>query len=244
MSKRKDIKRPLVIGPVLAAAAVGLLLAGLAAAGSSVEVLRVLPSSQNPRITVLHNGNPLPAAKIAVFAADEQLRLSLSADEHGVVVLPPLPPARYHIAAAAADGLGADLVLVVSKHQKKKASSFSMDLFVRPPAPPTLEERIVAAESGPARERLREFKGIAVDPAGMGIPETRIEVLQEGSRGKVRVAITESDKSGHFSAQLPAGTYTVVFQVQGFSTRIQVLEITQTGDETDLRVHIELAAST
>jgi hypothetical protein len=221
-----------------------LLLVSIAAAKPSVEVLQILPSSQNARIRVLHDGNPLQNVKIEVFAADEHLRLSLSTDADGVAVLPPLPRGRYRIAANAPGGLGADLVLDVSKHKRKKPSEFSLVLFVRPPTPPTLEERIAAAEGGIVSERVQGFKGIAVDPAGAGIPQTKIEIFQKGSGGKAAVATAESDATGHFSTHLAKGAYAAIFRAQGFSTQICVFEITEDGEQKDLRIRLDLAPST
>jgi len=229
---------------LFAASAAFLLLASVTAAGPSVIVEQILPSSQNARIKVLHDGKPLQNVRINVFEAGEKLCLSLSTDADGAVVLPLLPPGRYHIAADGPDGLGADSVLDVSKHKKKKPSEFSLLLFVRPPAPPTLEERIATVEGSVDSERLQEFKGVTVDPAGAPIPQVMIEIFQKGSGGKARVATAESDATGHFSTHLANGTYTAILQAQGFSTQIQVFEITEEGEPKYLRIRLDLAPST
>ena len=229
---------------LLAAAAGCLLLARWVFADPSVEVLQIQPSSQNARITVLHNGNPLPATRVAVFTGDEQPRLSLSTDEHGVVVLPALPPGRYHLAVDASDGLGGDLVLQVSKHKGKKTSEFTLALFVRPPAPPTLAERIATAEESAPSERLQTLHGIAVDPSGAGIPRVKLQIFKKGSGAKTPLATAESDGNGHFFAQLAKGTYTAVLQAQGFSTRIYVFEITEDGEQKGSRIRLDLGPVT
>jgi hypothetical protein len=224
----------------LLAASVGCLLSvSWVIAKPSVTVLQVQPSSQNARITVLHNGNPLPEAKVAVFTADDQPRVSLATDERGVVVLPALPPGRYHVAVDASDGLGGDLVLQVSKHKGKKTSEFTLALFVRPPAPPTLAERIAAAEESAPNERLRTLHGIAVDPTGAAIPHVRLQIFKKGSGAKTPLAITESDDNGHFFVRLAKGTYTAVLQAQGFSTGIYVFEITEDGEQKESRIRLD-----
>jgi hypothetical protein len=217
-----------------------MLLATIVVAKPSVLVLQPLPSSQNARIRVLHDGRPLQNVKIDVFAADERLRLSLSTDEDGTVVLPKLPRGKYHIAASAAGDLGADLLLDVSSHKKKKPSEFSLMLT---PQPPTLAERIAGIEGTGVSERLREFEGVTVDPGGAPIPQVKIEFFHKGSGGKDRVATAESDSTGYFSTRLANGSYTVILMAQGFSTQIRVLEITGEGDQKSLRIRLDLAPS-
>ncbi len=229
----------------VAVAAGCLLLAGMATGNCSVvEVLKVQSSSQNVRIIALRDGNPLHDVKIEVFTSDERPLLSVSTNKYGVVTLPLLPPGRYHVAAAAPGGLGADLMLDVSKKKGKKTSAFSMELFVRPPQPPDLAKRITIAEETGASERLQEFRGLVEDPAGAGIRGTEIEVSQKGSLGKVQVAKTQSDTTGRFSVHLAAGAYTAVFQVAGFSTQIQIFEIAEDGAQRDLRIVLQLAPCT
>lgn len=228
-----------------------LLIAGLVlmadmrtAACSVVEVLNVQPSSQNIRITVLHDGIPVRDVKLEVLMADEQPRLSVSTDKHGAAALPSLPPGRYHIVATSSGGLGADLVLDVSKNRGKKISSFSMDLFVRPPPPPTLAQRIATAEGQATSKRIQSFHGILEDPSGAGIQRAKIEIFQKGSFGKAQVMKVASDATGHFSAPLANGAYTAVFQVPGFSTQIQVFEIELEGDIKESRIILQLAPCT
>ena len=197
---------------------------------SVVEVLSVEPSSQKVRIVALHNGNPLNNVKVEVFSKDEQPHMSVLTNKQGVARLSLSPAGRYHIAANAAGGLGADLILDVSKGKGKNESSFTLNLTLRPPPPPTLEDKIAAAESA-AAVRLRQFEGSVTDPAGAVIAQARIDVFKKGSRGTVRASQGESDATGHFSTQLPDGSYTAVFRVPGFSLYILVFEISET-DET------------
>jgi hypothetical protein len=119
-----------------------------------------------------------------------------------------------------------------------------MDLLVKPPLPPTLEEEVEAAESAPATARLQEFRGVVEDPSGTGISGTMIEIFQKGSRGHAPLAKTTSDPNGHFAVHLSVGAYTAVIQFIGFDTRILTFEIAEDGDAKDLRIPLQLAPST
>jgi hypothetical protein len=232
------MKRVLIIAGLL-------LLAGMGTGACSVvEVLNVQPSSQNIRITVLRDGITVRDVKLEVLMADEQLRLSVSTDKHGTAALPSLPPGRYHIVATSSGGLGADLVLDVSKNRGKKTSLFSMDLSVRPPPPPTLAQRIATAEGLATSKRMQSFHGILEDLSGAGIQGAKVEIFQKGSLGKAQVTKVASDATGHFSAPLADGAYTVIFQVPGFSTQIQVFEIALDGDMKESRIILQIAPCT
>jgi hypothetical protein len=216
------------------------LLTTIAPGVPSVEVLMVRPSSQTLRISVLQEGNRLQNAMVEVFREDGKSRFSLSTEEHGVAILPPRPSRGYNIAATTAGHLRADLLLDISKHKSNKPSELSLQLHV---VPPTLEELIVAAEESARTEWLREFEGVAVDPTGANLPQTRIDIFQQSSGGRVRVTTIESDATGHFSTHLPDGVYTATFQVHGFARQIHVFEINQDADQKDLRIRLDLAPS-
>jgi hypothetical protein len=210
---------------------------------SVVEVLSVEPSSQKVRIVVLHGGTPLSDVRVEAFSKDEQPHKSVSTNKRGVAQLSLSPPGRYHIAANAAGGLGADLILDVSKGKGKNVSSFTLNLTLRPPPPPSFEDRIVTAENA-AAVTLRQFAGSVTDPAGAVIAQTEIEVFEKGSRGTVRALQTESDAAGQFSAQLPEGSYTAVFRVPGFSVYILVFEISEADEPANaksLRIPLQIA---
>jgi hypothetical protein len=210
-----------------------------------VEVLALQPSSQHVLITVLQDAKPVQNVAIVVSGADDgQPRFSLVTDSHGVAKLPTLSPGNYCITATATPTLRAELCLAVSNRSGKKTSSFPMDLTVKPPSPPTLEEMVQAAENASATARLQAFQGVVKDPSGTGIPETRIEIFHKGSRAQARVAKTKSDANGHFSVHLADGSYTAVVQVPGFATQILTFEIRRDGDTKDLRISLQLAPST
>jgi hypothetical protein len=230
-----------------AIAACTLVSASLASAKpAEVQVLNVEPSFQHVRILTLYDGKPLQGVKLEVFSKDERRRLSLATNEQGIAKLSLSPPGRYRIAADAANGLGADLILAVSKGKGKKESSFTLNLAVRPPPPPSFEDKIVAAEkAGPVR--LRQFEGVVMDPSGGVVPQTRIGVFKKGSRGKLQIAKAESDASGHFFAHLSDGSYTALFSAQGLSTYIAVFEIAKDDDSADtagLRIVLQIGPFT
>jgi hypothetical protein len=224
-----------------------LVFAGFASAKpSEVQVLNAEPSFQHVRILTLYEGKPLQGVRLEVFSKGERHRLSLVTNEEGVAKLSLAPPGQYRIEADAAGGLGGDLVLAVSKGKGRNESSFTLELAVRPPLPPTLEQKILAAENT-SGARLRKFEGVVVDPIGTAIPQTTIIVFKRGSQGKVRMGKAKSDATGHFSARLADGSYTAVFSIPGFSTYIVALEITQDVDPANvngLRVSLQLAPST
>ncbi len=230
---------------VTTAVACLLLNATVASACSVVVVVNSQPSSQRVQIKTLQNGNPIKDVKIEVFTMDNQLRLfSLSTSDQGVASLPTLSPGRYLISATAVGGLGADLVLDVSKRRGHKASLFSMELGVRPPPPPTIEEKMTGAEKAFARESVKEFRGILQDPSGAGVPNASVDVYAKGSRDKSHALEIKSDQTGHFSATLADGTYTVLFQAPGFQTEILVLEISGNAEAKDLRISLKLGLCT
>jgi hypothetical protein len=210
-----------------------------------VEVLDLKPSSQHVRIRVLQDSKPVPNVAIVVSGvADGQPHFSVVTDSHGAAKLPTLLPGNYCIEASASPTLRADLCLAVSRRFGGKTSSFSMDLLVKPPLPPTLEESVETTENAPVTARLQEFRGVVVDPSGTGISGTVIQIFHKGSRGHGQVAKTTSEPDGHFAVHLPMGAYTAVIQFFGFDTRILTFEIAENGDAKDLRIGLDLAPST
>jgi hypothetical protein len=230
---------------VISAIVCFLLNASATSACDVVVVVNSQPSSQRVQIKTMQNGNPIKDVKIEVFTMDNQLRLfSLSTNDQGVASLPTLSPARYLIAATAVGGLGADLVLDVSKRLGHKKSLFLMELSVRPPPPPTIEEKMTGAEKAPSRESVKEFRGILQDPSGAGVPNAIVDVYAKGSRDKSRALEIKTDETGRFTATLADGTYTVLFQAPGFQTEIVVLEISGNAQSKELRIPLKLGLCT
>jgi hypothetical protein len=215
------------------AIAVGSLLFANLASGqcSVVQVLNVEPSSQRIRILTMHSGTPVSNARVEV----DELLMSVSTNKEGIARLRISRPGKYLVTANTFDGLGAEIILIVSKGKQKTRSSFTLNLL-------SFEDKIVAAENAGAM-KLRQFDGIVTDPSGAALAQTKIEVFKKGSRGKSQAAATESDSAGHFFAQLPDGFYTGVFSVPFFSTCIVVFEIAKGDDSAvakDLRIMLQL----
>jgi len=240
MRKRTAVKRMVITGFRPLVALLGcLVIAGALFSRPSVEVLMPQPSSQNPKIIVLHDGTPLQNAEIHVSTVEGETRASLATDEHGAVVLPRLRPGRYTIAANAPGNLQAYLLLDISKPNNKKPSEFSMQLRV---GPPSLEERIVAAEAEAAPEQVREFSGTVVDPSGAEIPKVKVAIYQRGSSGKTLVSTASTDANGRFAPRLPNGTYTAIFQAPGFAIRIYVFEVNKDSTAKKLLMRLDVGA--
>ena len=218
-----------------------LLVAITALARPSVEVLIPQPSSQSPKITIVREGTPIKNAEVEVSTADGKPRASLSADEHGVVVLPVLPAGRYTIAARAPDHLQAYLLLDISKKKNKKPSEFSMQLFV---GPVSFEEQIAAAEAGAPPDRAQSFNGTIVVPSGTAIPKIKIEIYERGSSAKKLLSSLFADAGGHFAVHLRDGAYTAVFQAQGFASKIYIFEVNADSAPKELRIRLDVGPVT
>jgi hypothetical protein len=108
----------------------------------------------------------------------------------------------------------------------------------------TLEEQIAIAEKGIVRERIWFYRGVVEDPSGNRIRGVNIDVFRSGSRGKTRMASTQSDSHGHFVVHLTNGECTAVMQAKGFSPLIYIFEITYEGVEKELRFRLNQAPKT
>jgi hypothetical protein len=205
----------------------------------SIEVLTPQPSSQSPKITVLHDRSPVQHTKVEVSTTEGKTVASLSTDESGAVVLPRLRAGRYTIAAVAPGRLQAYLILNISKHKSKKRSEFALQLQV---GPPSFEELVEAAEANTAPDRIQEFNGTVVDPSGATMLNTKIYIYQRGSNAKKLVCTVVTDKMGRFAAHLPVGAYTAVFQAQGFASRIDVFEINPDCVAKEKRIRLDVGA--
>jgi hypothetical protein len=211
----------------------------------SVEVLTPQPSSQSPKITVLHDRNPVQHTKVEVSTIDGKTVAVLSADESGAVVLPRLHAGRYTIAAVAPGRLQAYLIVDISKSKSKMRSEFALQLQV---GQSSFEELVEAAETNASPDRIPEFNGTVVDPSGAAMPNAKIYIYprgyihQRGSDAKKLVCIVVTDVMGRFAAHLPDGRYTAVFTAQGFETRIEVFEIKAGTEPKEKRIRLDLGA--
>jgi len=211
----------------LAIAATCLIIAALASGECVTIAVPGRPSYQNVRLEVLRNGKPQPNVTLTVVGQfnGKVARPAITTDVRGMAELENLPPGDYCINATAEPRLADTLCLNVSKSSDAKLSKFSMLLSPVPPPPPTLEERVQAAEKRPIELRGQTFKGQVTDVSGAGIPHAEIAVYRRASVEKQNPTKLSADDDGGFSAQLTPGKYTAVFQSQGFSTRFVPVEI-------------------
>lgn len=200
MAKRKDIHKGLIAGSGHITVGMAMLWAFLLyaslASSECVEVIPV-PSSRNVRITAHVNGKPLQGAEVEVF----QTGVSFYTDDQGVAMLPPLKPGFYSIVAASGEDLVASLYLHVMENSESKVSVFLMDL-----QPTAKAQMLATAAKMPVSERVQEFKGVAEDPSGAGVPGALIEVYPRDSEAKSKRIQLKAGENGHFSAPLADGT--------------------------------------
>jgi len=223
-----------------------LLLNGTLAAGNCtvVEVLSFQPSSQNARIAVSINGKPQKDVNVVLSSYDGQARLTTATDSEGVVNLPDLPPGKYCLAASVSPTLRADVCLEVAKNRGRKPSAFSMELRPSPPPPPSFEEELEAAEKAPITVRIQVFAIIVEDPSTAFVPGTKVAVYRRGLAERAHPLESTTDEQGRFTAPLPPGIYTAVFQISGFQTEFVSFEIAPDGSKEELRVKLKLAMCT
>lgn len=227
----------------LAVAAFCLSCAVFAVTAQVVMVLReARPSSQNPRLKILSGGKLQPGANLAVYNVDDEQKLSFKADSHGMARLPDLPPGRYCIAASTSPTLRAILCLQIADRHARKPSTFSMELAVQPPPPPTLEEKLEAAEKAPIGLLMRVFLGTVWDPSGAVIPRATVNVYRQGATDVAHPLKTTADVQGRFSAVLTPGKYTVVIESPGFEAQVVTIEISPDAPQKELNVKLNIGA--
>jgi len=231
----------------IAATAVSLLLLVAPSALCSVMVNGPpTKSSRNVVVTTLFEGKPRKGVKVEIYRCPKQMEanpsFTLITGEDGTVAPPALSPGEYCIVAFSDLNLVADLELRVSSHFKEKTSLFSMELVAT--RFPTWEQQLAAAEQMSVKGRLQNFSGVVRDPTGAAIRGVAIEIIRKGTQGKERVAQLKSDRDGRFSTELAEGWYIAVFLAQGFGTQLLPFEISKTQGDGDLRVRLEIGAST
>ncbi len=128
----------------------------------------------------------------------------LSTDGSGLAVLPPLAPAKYLATASAPENLGGSICVEISKKKSKQVSSFSLALKTLSPNSLTIEQMLAAAGSNAPSEHVQEFKGLVVEPTGMGVSGTVIQIFPNGDRLRddTRAVKVITDANGRFSAGL------------------------------------------
>jgi hypothetical protein len=219
-----------------------LFVAALACGECVIVVAPARPSYQNVRLEVSRNGKPQQNVTLTVVWQfnGKLARPAITTDVHGIAKLENLPPGDYCINATAAPRLADTLCLNVSKTSDARLSQFSMLLSPVPPPPPTLEERVQEVEKRPIELRGQTLKGLVTDISGAGIPHAEIAVYPRGSVKTQNPTKLSADDDGGFSAQLDPGTYTAVFQSQGFSTRFVAVEIAPEAPKQNMTVTLQI----
>jgi hypothetical protein len=213
---------------------------------SEVEVLNCAASSQEAHITIDLHGKPTTDVNLTVTTLQSELVQVLSIDDSGLAVLPPLTPAKYLVTASAPENLGGSICVEISKKKSKQVSSFSLALKPLSPSSLSIEQMLAAAENSARSEHLQEFKGLVVEPSGMGVSGTVIQIFPRGARARddARAVKAITDAKGHFSAALADGIYTALFMTPGFETKIVTFEISAQGTANGLRISLQLGIST
>lgn len=240
-------------------AALCLFLATLPVAFPSVRVKSIPESLQQPRITVLLNGVPVPGAIVEIERQyqypkhNEKLRRRFTTDGKGQVVLPKLPYGLYRIVASAKANLTADLYLNFSNRRLARSSNggpllpgesgkerfFSMELRHIPSREQTLE-----AEEQLPITKCSAFRGVVRDQSGAPVPNVHIKIVRMGTNAKTRAWRLHSNPQGKFSVSLKDGDYIAFFARSGFSTRVLHLEITKREIRSELHVLLQVAPMT
>ena len=236
MAKRKDIhKTPIIgFGPATIGMAVLLLfLLSSCTANAQCGVVTTenppMPVSTKVRITVMAYGKALPGATVEVSQTGKAPLSTVSTDDHGLAVLPPLKPGLYTVVVVSGDALLSESHLQAMEHPEGKASELSINLK------PTGTAQVLAITARmPVDERVQEFKGVVADPSGAAVPGAFIEVYPRGSEAKSKGIQLKADENGRFSAPLADGTYTVVVRMQAFRIWFLVFDVARDGQTKEL----------
>jgi hypothetical protein len=163
----------------------------------------------------------------------------LTSGQSGWVTLPTLSDGKYLILAKFKPNLKDWLYLDVSS---EFASARSLTLSVAP-QPPTLAERLAAAEGSTDVPTVSRLQGTVRDPAGYLIPRATVDVLIEGTQGKQHAATVHTDASGSFSFNLPEGEYVLKISAEGFDQYFELIRVSRSGSTAELQIKLEIAPS-
>jgi hypothetical protein len=224
----------------LTAIALLLLCSTARGAARSVEVIEVRPSSQNPRITVLSDGKLQPDANLEISDIKGRRKLSFRTDAQGVVILPHFRQGQYCLTASTSLTLSGTICLRISGEHVRQPDAFSIQLFPHAPPPPAFEERLAAAENAPLDLVTRAFSGTVVDPSGTAIWKASLAIYRQGVIDRSHPSKATTDHSGHFSAHLKPGKYTIVILSPGFERRFVTIEISRDAVESGLNVKLNM----
>ena len=156
---------------VLTFAAFCSLLLAVPAASAYVRVFAVFQSGQHARVQTMRDGKPVAAAVVEVFRGfgshgefpDSKPIEVLTSDQSGWVTLPTLSDGKYLILAQFKPNLKDWLYLYVAS-EFPTAQPLTLSLA---PQPPTLAERLAAAEGSTNVPAVSRLQGTVRDPAGI-----------------------------------------------------------------------------
>lgn len=224
-----------------------------------MRVQLVQDCSEHPRITVLRNGKPVPGIAVEVYRPVEhptsshyryKVGKTLRTDNKGEVVLQKLPPGIVEVTAHWSSGsltapdLEANLSVRYFPEDPQPEDRFTIDLEPDPSDRQYVEQTARAAEQKPIPEKVEQFGGIVVDPAGAPIRNVSIEVAQLHVPGARRVRKVQTNAEGHFRALVPPGDYVAIFSVPGFQQTVDAFTIDQASKLTEMRVLLRVGAVT
>jgi Carboxypeptidase regulatory-like domain len=195
-------------------------------------------SSSHVRINVVLGGKPLKGAKVIFYSVlahgcncgtdvgrGNPLDIGMVppgafpvTDENGIASLPELTPGEYEVAATL-NGVASTAFLGLHVISDPKVTTFPMDLT----------QQVKRIEEVPIRDRVEAFRGNVQDPTGAAIAGANIVVVKKGSQMKDVVLTGTADVGGHFSGQVPEGSYLAVFFFRGFRPGIVPFEVVKGG---------------
>jgi hypothetical protein len=220
-------------------------------ASCSVRVLEERKASQSARIVTEYDAKPLSGTRIEFYrdfkpiakTDSERPQLILVSDALGQVVLPKMPPGKYHIIALAQPNLRDELLLDVSRWHFGKHQELTM--YLAPSiAPPTFQQLIAAAEASSDVKRLKQLRGVVCDRSGTPVPQASVDVLFRGAKGDRYAARLHTNEAGRFAFDsLPEGAYILAISSQGFSTEFLPLTIAETASDDEVRIELTISPS-
>jgi hypothetical protein len=176
-----------------------------------------LISPNGARITILQHGKPLAEATVDLYATNGPewiypARWSSSTDKEGTVQIPSLPPGVFALDVHFEKGRSADLRVEVSGSGEPGQRAVVFET-----AP---ESQVSIPKDAATRAWLRHFAGTLEDPSGAVIPGGKVSVRRKEGLQDTNVAAVVTDRTGHFTLDLPPGDYIALFDKAGFAVEI------------------------
>ncbi|HEY2117840.1 MAG TPA: carboxypeptidase-like regulatory domain-containing protein [Candidatus Acidoferrum sp.] len=202
---------------------------------ASIEVIPCDNSSQRP---VIHRLKATLSSGVLSTETNRPI-VQLKIAKDGSIALPQLAPGSYLASVKSAEDIGATLCVNIGSDPSLQKSVFTLKLNPLSPPNPTLDELLATAKSKGVAQRVKELRGVVIDPAGMGIPGVIITGYKDGIQNKKHTRAIRSDKAGDFALYLSEGQYVVSFEVAGFKTRFITVEIAKDGEEKGVPVVLQ-----